>query len=191
MTAQSREIKQRHQYLLSWPLLNGLTNSTKSLWWKKLLKAPQHLCSKSDIRSPSTPQIFLQLVGALKCFLESSIGIFKRLWLNSAYVFLRIGEVSSKSQRVVENVTCMENLTINEPFKSAHYMTLTFRHFKHNKSCRPLYLQITLRKCILICWVRAMINYLKLGSIIYFWLFPSNRRIIFQIRDKNRFMLLD
>ena len=66
---------------------------------KKLLKGPQNLASKPDIRLPIALQILLQLVGALKHTLS---GKFQRRLLTSLltlsfFAFLRVGGISSKS----------------------------------------------------------------------------------------------
>jgi hypothetical protein len=130
---------------------------------KKLLKGAQNLASKPDIRLPVTPQILVQLVGALK---HTVLGKFQRRLLTSMFTlcffaFLRVGEISAKSFQSQKNVILLENLTISEPIKVAQYITLTLRHFKHNNSSRPVCLQIALQKCASICPVRAMIKYLK------------------------------
>ena len=138
--------------------LQGMPDPTDSFIVKKMISGVHKLRAKPDTRLPITPDILrrmldkLQFIGASKYTLR----LLTAMFLLAFFAFLRVGEITVRSQKDTTYVIQLGDVVITESG-----IVLSMSNFKHNTTKRVVRLAISPQTGPL-CPVSAMYKYMSL-----------------------------
>ena len=116
-----------------------ITDPTESFLVKKIIRGCHKLAPSKDTRLPSTDLILKRLLNAL----DHTVSVFlnrlllKALFLLAFNAFLRLGEITVKSNQAVKNVIQRSDVSFEVENGILKSVTITLKHYKTNTNNTP------------------------------------------------------
>ena len=159
--------------------LNDWVDPGDSFVVKKMLNGAKNIQGSLDVRLPISLKILEKLILLVNSLVDSHYvqAAIQSMFSLAFYALLRLSELCTKgsSKSKSEKILQLSDICFHKTDNST-VLLVTIRHFKHNKSLRPVTLELK-KQSSLSCPVKLMKAFLKLRD--------KNQGVLFIFRDGN------